>query len=446
MGRVGLPRLPASSEEEDLLGAACQAEVLTVAKLTRESTNEIEAGHAAGKKFARRRSDLGRALKLQDLSAQRMVRMLQGMPALHANLWSDLAMPANKDPNEDNSGTRQKRKGPEEVRPKSNVKKQRSISAYQAFVASHVRGRMANREDVQKYRQLSESEKRKYVHLAHAMTQRRRVAGGRRSKRRRADPLAWPLRMKRKAAKRLQKRFDPKEARRQVQRDRSDLLWMRWQQISSEMDRLQRRARTGEKQARDDFLSHVHCNGELWPLDPLKDHLFSWHIQRPPACSDPIPDAGPTSQFVQHTWMSKAAQDVVCARDITGILGRSRESRLGDWERRHVVLRPMPGVKLPKESEKARAARGTRQAGIFLSPAARLLEKALAKMLMTFAGQGRPDSSKVKSKQRLLLEENHVVVQLQRPESVVRQLWYQVCYLTYDRPVRATFLSLEEDT
>ena len=37
----------------------------------------------------------------------------------------------------------------------------------------------------------------------------------------------------------------------------------------------------------------------------------------------------------------------------------------------------------------------------------------------------------------------------QRPEvagTVVRRLWYQVCYLTYDRPVRATFLSLEEDT
>ena len=80
VGRVGLPRLGASSEEEDLLGAACQAEVLTVAKLTRESTNEIEAGHSAGKKLARRQSDLGRAIKLQDQSAQRMMMMLQGTP------------------------------------------------------------------------------------------------------------------------------------------------------------------------------------------------------------------------------------------------------------------------------------------------------------------------------------------------------------------------------
>ena len=39
--------------------------------------------------------------------------------------------------------------------------------------------------------------------------------------------------------------------------------------------------------------------------------------------------------------------------------------------------------------------------------------------------------------------------QTQRPEvagPIVRRLWYQVSYLTYDRPVRATFLSLEEDT
>lgn len=101
VGRVGLPRLGASSEEEDLLGAACQAEVLTVAKLTRESTNEIEAGHSAGKKLARRQSDLGRAIKLQDQSAQRMMMMLRGTPALHAHLWSDLSMPAKKGPNSD---------------------------------------------------------------------------------------------------------------------------------------------------------------------------------------------------------------------------------------------------------------------------------------------------------------------------------------------------------
>ncbi|CAE7388829.1 unnamed protein product [Symbiodinium sp. CCMP2592] len=448
-GRWGLLNCPASSEEEDLLGAGCQAEVLTVAKLTRESTNEIEAGHAAGKKWARRRSDLGRALKLQEQSAQRMMRMLQGTPALHADLWSDLSMAGNKGPTEDSSGNGKKRKGPGQNPKKTTAKKQRSISAYQAYVASNVRGRLANREDVQKYRQLSESEMQKYGNLAHAMTQRRRVAGGKRSKVRRADPLAWPLRLKRKAARRLQSRFDPKEARRQLQRDRSDPLWMRWQQISSEMDRQHNQAQAGDKQAREDFLSHVDCKGELWPLDPLKDHIFSWRIQRPPACSDPVPDTGFTSDFVQHTWMSKAAQDVACAPSITGVLGRSRESRLAEWERRHVVLRPMPGVKLAKESDNARAARAIRQAGLVLSPAARNLEKALANMLMTFAGQGLKEPSKVKSKQRLLLDENHVVVRLQRPEiagSMVRCLWYQVCYLTYDRPVRATFLSLEEDT
>ena len=477
VGRVGLPRLGASSEEEDLLGAACQAEVLTVAKLTRESTNEIEAGHSAGKKLARRQSDLGRAIKLQDQSAQRMMMMLRGTPALHAHLWSDLSMPAKKGPNSDgrsqlprdptcqdsaqgpkDSGSRPKRKGREEVTPKTRQKKQRKISAYQAYVASHVRGRLANREDAQKYRQLSQSEMRKYENLAHAMMQRRRITGGRRSKPRRADPLAWPLRMKRGAAKRLHRPFDPKEARRQVHRDRSDLLWMRWQEISSQIDRQNSHTRAGEKQARDDFLSHVRCNGELWPLDPLKDHLFSWPIQRPPACSDASPSAGFTSQFVQHTWMSKAAQDVACTPDISGIVGRSGDSRVAEWERRHVVLQPMPGVKLPKESESARAARATRQAGVFLSPAARNMAQALSRMLMTFAGQGLKQASKAKSKQRLLLEENHVVIELQqtqvgngkqRPEvagTIVRRLWYQVCYLTYDRPVRATFLSLEEDT
>ena len=59
----------ASSQDADLLGPACQAELLTVAKLTRESTNEIEAGRSGLEKRARRLSDLGRQNQVHEQSA-----------------------------------------------------------------------------------------------------------------------------------------------------------------------------------------------------------------------------------------------------------------------------------------------------------------------------------------------------------------------------------------
>ena len=428
----------ASSQEADLLGPACQAELLTVAKLTRESTNEIEAGHSGLKKRARRLSDLGRPIQLHEQSALRMIEQLQGAANLHAYLWADLAQ-------EQQSEEQQPLKSRSNAtgQPGKKQRKRRKINAYQAFTATHVQGRLANKDDAQRYRQLSVPEKRKFQVMAHAMTQRRRAMGGTRAKRRRNDPMAWHLRKKRRAARRLQRDYDPKESRRTLQKDRADLLLMRWEQISSQFDAERRESRQSERESRKHFLSHVNCNRELWPLDPLGDYIYSWRIKAPPACSD-AHTPGSETLFAQHTWMSKGAQE---AASVHAVAARTGDARVSEWERRHAVLEPVPGVKLPKESDAARAARATRQAGLVLSSHAQQLSQALATVLMNFAGQGVKQAAKVKSKQRLLLEENHVVLELQQTLAIggTRRLWYQICYLTYDRPVRASFMALEED-
>ena len=77
---------PISSQ---LVSAQALAELLCIARIGKESTNSIERAHSSSKRKARMQSDAGKAMRITEMSAIRVIRKLvPGQPwRLYYTYW-----------------------------------------------------------------------------------------------------------------------------------------------------------------------------------------------------------------------------------------------------------------------------------------------------------------------------------------------------------------------
>ena len=119
-----------------LLSEPCLAQISCIARLTRESTNQIERGHSLSKRNAKLQADSGKAIRVPELSALRFLRAVDKGVGIHAHVWKKKVTASKKRP-----------AGQSEAK----ACKRRRLSRWQAWTSCNVSGRKANKTDALHY-------------------------------------------------------------------------------------------------------------------------------------------------------------------------------------------------------------------------------------------------------------------------------------------------------
>ena len=270
---------PTSSQ---LVSAQALAELLCIARIGKESTNSIERAHSSSKRKARMQSDAGKAMRITEMSAIRVIRKLVEGPFL---AQSALGVAKQNKCHQTDSSLKKSRAGghPRKARGRSGLgkktKERRRLSRMHVWMAGNVFGRKANSDDFARYKQqMADPEIRQQYEAAKQF-----VGMGKRRKRQRVQVLGWQLRLARKAAKRQVSEWKPQEALADIKRHRLAIGHHHFALLQKRRKARQKAKKAEQQQiAAQRQSSATSCNLDFLSAN-VRQRICTWEVSPPSA-------------------------------------------------------------------------------------------------------------------------------------------------------------------
>ena len=401
-----------------LVSAPALAELLCIARIGKESTNSIERAHSSSKRKARMQCDAGKAMRLTEMSAMRVIRkVLEGTFLVQ----SVLGVAKQNKRHQTDSSLKKSRAGghPHKARGSSGLgkkktKQQRRLSRMHVWMAGNVSGRKANSDDFTRYKQqMAVPEVRQHYEAAKQF-----VGMGSRRKRQRVRVLGWQVRLARKAAQRQGSEWKPQEALADIKRHRLAIghhhfsLQKGWES-----------RRKAKKAEQEQIVAQWQSSATSCSLDFLspkvRQRICTWEIS-PPASA--LQKCAEKARFFQHLWQPDIGQ-----RHMHG----SDEDILSLWEHDHVVIQQgKAGV--PKETKAEKAARTIQLEGMPPDAARYNISTVIVNRILMYAGKS---TAAAPSPGRQHINGNRIILEATRNAGADRRFFHLI-FFAWNRPTR----------
>ena len=406
----------------ELAAAPALAEILCIARIGKESTNSIERAHSSSKRKARMQCDAGKAMRITEMSAIRVIRKVLDGPFL---AQSALSVAKQNSHQTDSSLKKSRAAGhPHKARGSSGLgskktKQRRRLSRMHVWMAGNVSGRKANADDFAHYQQqMTVPEVRQQYEAA-----KRFIGMGTRRKRQRVQVLGWQLRLARKSAKRQGSEWKPQEALADIRRHQLAIGHHHFA-LLKERRASRRKAKQAEQKQ---ILAQLQSSATPCSLDffspKVRQRISTWEISPPASALKPPDKSAEKTRFFQHLWQPEIGQ--------RHMRGGSDESLISLWEHDHVVIQAGK-ASVPKETKAEKAARTTRLEGMPPNAARYDICTAIVNRILMYAGKS---TAKAPSLGRQYINGNRIILEAARNAGADRRLFHLI-FFAWNRPTR----------
>lgn len=321
-------------------------------------------------------------------------------------------------------------------------RRRRCVTRLHAWMAANVHGRLASRQDHDRYRaaMANPAEAARFQQIARAATLARH--GGAITRRTRYDPVEPALRRARNNARRAQLQWDPRQARAAILAE-----------MQSSHGQALKRRRTDSSQARAALRSKEHANKlelQSFAVAPPALRAAGTHAPLPPELGqDMVPFP---SSWARAQWWMPDCRATIWPQLPRGADRRSAELTEAQWQRLHATITGagMSTIKGPTKHERqqgicwqaGRCMCASRSDQAAQARPEAIMRKRLDHILREFMGPGSRKAGTV-SPNRRALEDGLIVLALHpgagEPSAASR--WWHVAHL-FVEPLAPTLLSL----